>query len=229
MKTLAENKSQWLKARLELLDEEKKLTKQRDSVSEMRRRLPWLRVEKDYVFVGSQGPLGFAELFKDCSQLVMYHFMFGPNWEVGCKSCSFWSDGYDGVVKHLNARDTHLVVVSRAPVDRLLAFRERMGWGFDWVSSEGSDFNFDFHVSFNDPSEPVYYNFGQTRFPSDEAPGLSVFVKDIEGEIYHTYSCYGRGLDPFNGAYQLLDVVPKGRDEAGLSHPMAWVKLHDEY
>ena len=229
MKTTTKHKDEWLAARLRLLEAEKELTRHRDTVTRLRQQLPWLKVEKDYRFVGPEGSLSLGQLFSGCSQLIVYHFMFGPDWEQGCKSCSFWADNFDGVMSHLNARDTHLVAVSRAPLKRLLEFRHRMGWAFDWVSSETSDFNYDYQVSFTNPSEPVYYNFRTTQFPSEEAPGLSVFTKNQDGHIFHSYSCYARGLDPLNSAYQLLDLVPKGRDEQGLSHSMAWLKLKDEY
>lgn len=173
-----------------------------------------------------------ADLFQGCSQLLVYHFMFGPDWQEGCKSCSFWADNYNGVVEHLQQRDVNLLAVSRAPLQQLQAFKDRMGWEFPWVSSLDSDFNFDFDVSFSGADlekGKVYYNYRLTQFPASEAPGVSVFYKNQGGEVFHTYSCFSRGLDAFNGAYQLLDLVPKGRNEESLSYPMEWVRLKDQY
>jgi predicted dithiol-disulfide oxidoreductase (DUF899 family) len=173
-----------------------------------------------------------ADLFAGKSQLIVYHFMFAPEWEAGCKSCSFWADNFNGVAAHLKQRDTTFLAVSRAPLAKLDAFRKRMGWTFKWVSSAGSDFNFDYAVSFK-PEElakgEVFYNYETRKMTTPELPGFSVFFKDQDGAIYHTYSCYSRGLDMLNGAYHMLDLTPKGRDEEGLSHTMAWVRLHDLY
>ena len=225
------SREQWLAARRELLAEEKKLTRARDELSHRRRELPWVKVDKPYVFEAPEGKQTLFDLFAGRSQLLVYHFMFGPEWPEGCPSCSFWADNYDGTIVHLNHRDVTFVVVSRAPLDRLEAYRARMGWRFKWVSSLGSDFNHDYHVSFT-PQEmqsEVEYNYGRTKFPSEEAPGLSVFFRDEDGSVFHTYSCYARGLDMLNGAYHHLDLVPKGRDEAGLPWSMAWLRRHDSY
>ncbi len=223
---------QWLAQRKSLLDKEKAFTRMRDELSEARRALPWVKVEKSYVFDSDRGKVTLADLFEGKSQLIVYHFMFHPDWDAGCKSCSFWADTYDPVIVHLNQRDVNLVAISRAPLERLNAFKKRMGWTFRWVSSAGNDFNFDFGVSFtpDDLQKPGNnYNFGTRRFTIEEAPGLSVFCKEPDGSIYRTYSCYARGLDMLNSAYHYLDLVPKGRDEKALSYPMAWVRLHDEY
>jgi predicted dithiol-disulfide oxidoreductase (DUF899 family) len=225
------SQSEWLEARRALLAREKAFTRERDALSADRRALPWVKVEKDYVFTGPNGEVSLTDLFAGCSQLIVYHFMFHPDWDVGCKSCSFWADGFNPIVVHLNQRDVSLAAISRAPYERLAAFKKRMGWMFPWVSSHGNSFNHDFAVSFT-PEELAQdgnnYNFGTKRFGGPEAPGLSVFIRE-DGTIYRTYSCYTRGLDALNGAYQYLDVAPKGRDEAALSYPMAWVRLRDEY
>ena len=225
------SKSEWLAARTALLAQEKAFTRERDRLSEARRALPWVKVDKDYVFEGKRGKLRLADLFGPHRQLIVYHFMFGPDWEAGCKSCSFYADHFDAMIVHLNQRNVVMVVVSRAPFAKLDAFQRRMGWKFEWLSSYGSDFNRDFGVSFT-PEElrkdGPNYNFGTTKFSHDEAPGLSVFYKD-DGSVYHTYSCYSRGLDMLIGAYNHLDLVPKGRDEASLAYTMEWVRLHDEY
>ena len=227
---------EWLAARRALLDKEKALTRARDALSAERRALPWRKVETDYRFEGAHGSVSLSDLFAGRGQLIVYHFMFGPDWEAGCKSCSFWADNYDRIVVHLNARDTNLVAVSRAPYPRLADYKRRMGWSFDWVSSLGNSFNRDFAVSFPKdpaPAERNNYNFGTIRFGGEEAPGISVFArenaKDLGGALYHTYSCYARGLDMLNGAYHLLDLVPKGRDESGLGFTMEWVRRRDEY
>jgi predicted dithiol-disulfide oxidoreductase (DUF899 family) len=226
------SREEWLAARREFLVSEKEFTRARDRLSEARRQLPWVALDRDYVFEGPAGKQTLAELFDGRSQLVVYHFMFGPDWEEGCKSCSFWADNFDRIVVHLAHRDVTLLAVSRAPFAQLEAFRRRLGWGFHWVSSYGCDFNRDFGVSFT-PEEmqrgEMFYNFGVTRFPSEEAPGISVFTRDADGRVFHTYSCYARGLDMLNGAYHYLDLVPKGRDEDALSHPMEWVRLRDAY
>ena len=216
-------REEWLRARLDLLQAEKELTRQRDELSRRRRALPWVRVDKAYRFDTVDGPRSLPELFEGRSQLLVYHFMFGPEWPEGCPSCSFWADNFDGVGVHLAHRDVTFLAVSRAPLDRLLAYRSRMGWTFPWVSSSGSDFNLDFGVS-----DSPTYNYAPSEAPQEELPGLSAFAQR-DGEVFHTYSCYARGLDAFNGAYQLLDLTPKGRDEDGLEHPMAWVHRHDAY
>ncbi len=226
------SREKWLEARRALLAREKQLTRLRDELSEQRRALPWVRVEKPYLFDAEQGKRTLADLFDGRSQLLVYHFMFPASWEAGCKSCSFWADGYDGIAVHLRQRDVALVAVSKAPLEKLLAFRRRMGWSFPWVSSAQGDFNRDFGVSFTPEeiaSRRPLYNFGTTPFGVEEAPGVSVFARDAAGNLFHTYSCYSRGLDTLNPAYQLLDLVPKGRDEDGLPHPMAWLRLHDSY
>lgn len=219
----------WLTARKALLAKEKDFTRQRDALSAERRALPWVEVEQAYVFDGPNGKETLSDLFAGSSQLIVYHFMFGSDWEEGCPSCSFWADNYNGITIHLKHRDVQLVAVSRAPLAKLEAYRKRMGWGFKWVSSYGNDFNRDYHVSFTpEERQTGFYNFEPRGFGA-EAPGLSVFIKGENGAIYHTYSCYARGLDALNGAYQMLDLVPKGRDEAGLPYTMAWVRRHDRY
>jgi predicted dithiol-disulfide oxidoreductase (DUF899 family) len=222
----------WLTARKDLLAKEKEFTRLRDELSRQRRQLPWEKVEKPYVFDGPAGKETFADLFGKRSQLLIYHFMFGPGWSEGCPSCSYLADHFDSTTIHLANRDVTLAVVSRAPIAEIEAFKKRMGWKFKWVSSFGSDFNYDYHVSFT-PEErakgKVEYNYKQMQFPSEEGPGLSVFAKDANGDIFHTYSSYERGLDIFVGTYNFLDHVPKGRDEEGLKHSMAWVRHHDKY
>ncbi|HET7220949.1 MAG TPA: thioredoxin family protein [Vicinamibacterales bacterium] len=223
---------EWLAARRELLIKEKALTRARDTLSAERRQLPMVRLEKSYVFDTVNGPRTLAELFGGRSQLVIYHFMMGPQWDEGCPSCSMLADHLDGSRVHLLQRDVTLVVVSRAPLAKIDAFKRRMGWQFPWVSSYGNDFNRDYHVSFT-PEEvasgKMYYNFQDGVFPSDEAPGVSVFFKDAAGEIFHTYSTYARGAEALLGVYNLLDLVPKGRDEDGLPFTMSWVRHHDRY
>jgi predicted dithiol-disulfide oxidoreductase (DUF899 family) len=224
--------AEWLAARKELLKKEKEFTRLRDDLSRQRRELPWEKVEKSYVFDGLQGKETLADLFGGRSQLIIYHFMFGPDWKEGCPSCSYISDHMDGSMVHLAARDVRLAVVSRAPLAQIEAFKKRMGWRFHWVSSNETDFNYDYQVSMTkDETEKVevYYNYTMQKFPSEERPGTSVFYKDAAGNIFHTYSSYGRGLDILIGAYNWLDLVPKGRDEEGLAHTMAWVRHHDKY
>lgn len=216
----------WEEARRPLLAKEKELLASRDALAEARRALPWERVEKRYVFDGPSGPVTLPELFRGRSQLVVYHFMFGVDWEEGCKSCSFWADNFERSVVHLAHRDVTLVAISRAPLAKLLAFRARMGWTFDWYSSGGTDFNQDYGVSFDGPGGT--YNYAPRAGEGKELPGLSVFARD-GGETFHTYSTYSRGLDNMNATYQILDLVPKGRDEAGLPYPMAWLRLRDRY
>ena len=226
------NQEEWLTARKALLEKEKAFTRLRDELSQARRDLPWVRVDNAYTFEGREGRLSLADLFGGKGQLLIYHFMLGPDWEEGCPSCSFWADNYNGIDVHLAQRDTALVAVSRAPLATIEAYRKRMSWTFRWVSSLGSDFNFDFGVSFDKAKHAegaLNYNFGTTSSGSEEAPGLSAFRRGGDGSVYRTYSTYARGLDAFNGAYQLLDVTSKGRDEAGLPWPMAWVKRHDRY
>ncbi len=226
------SREQWLKARQALLAREKEFTRQRDALSRQRRELPWVKVEKEYVFDTPQGKRTLAELFDGRSQLLVYHFMLGPGWEEGCKCCSYLADHFDGARIHLAHRDVTFLVVSRAPLPQIEAFRKRMGWRFPWASSYGGDFNFDYHVSFTKDEMAegqVYYNYGRQPFGSQEAPGASVFYKDGNGDVYHTYSTYARGLDILVGTYNFLDLVPKGRDEDGLAFSMAWVRHHDRY
>jgi predicted dithiol-disulfide oxidoreductase (DUF899 family) len=223
---------EWLTARRQLLADEKEFTRLRDRLSQQCRDLPWEGVDKDYVFDGPTGRETLAQLFGDSHQLAVYHFMLGPGWEEGCKSCSYWADNFNGIDMHLRQRDVSFLAISRAPLSEIEAFKKRMGWTFKWVSSYGSDFNYDYHVSIRSeqlaPGEAVY-NYAPSKIKmGEEQPGISVFYKDDDGAIFHTYSCYSRGLDMMNGAYHWLDLVPKGRDETG-SHKMAWVRLHDEY
>ncbi len=226
------SRSQWLGARTRLLEKEKELTRLRDQISAERRTLPWVRIDKDYVFEGPDGNETLGDLFAGRSQLLIQHFMFGPDWQEGCPSCSFWADGYDGFDVHLNHRDVTMVTVSRAPLEKLEAYRKRLGWSFKWVSSLGSDFNRDYGVTFTAEeiaSSEMFYNYRKQGFPAEEAPGISVFHCNETGEIFHTYSCYSRGLDMMNAAYHYLDLVPKGRDEQGLPYGMAWLRRRDEY
>jgi predicted dithiol-disulfide oxidoreductase (DUF899 family) len=222
----------WLAARRQLLVKEKAHTRAQDALSAERRQLPMVRVEKDYVFDTPQGGRPLAGLFDGRSQLIVYHFMMGPDWAEGCPSCSLLADHIDASTVHLAQRDVSLVVVSRAPLAGIEAFKRRMGWRFRWVSSFGSDFNRDYHVSFTreelESGAPVY-NVGTGSFPTDEAPGVSVFYRNGAGEVFHTYSAYARGGEPLIGVYHYLDLVPKGRDEGGLVFPMAWVRHHDRY
>ena len=224
--------AEWLRARSEFLTKEKEFTRLRDELSRQRRALPWEKVEKRYEFDSTNGKVTLADLFEGRSQLILYHFMFGPGWQAGCPSCSYLADHFDGPSIHLANRDTRLAVISRAPLNEIEAFKKRMDWKFPWVSSFGSDFNFDYHVSFT-PEEKasgqVYYNYATGEFPSEEAPGASVFVKNAAGDVFHTYSSFARGLDILVGAYNFLDLVPKGRDEDGLAFSMAWVRHHDRY
>jgi len=225
------SEADWLVARKDLLTREKEFTRQRDALSAARRSLPWVRIDKKYVFGGPKGKETLADLFDGRSQLIVYHFMFGPGWEEGCKSCSYLADHFDGANYHLPHRDVTFVAVSRAPLSEFAPYKKRMGWHFKWVSSHGSDFNFDYHVSFTKEEEKknkVYYNYTEGEFISDELPGLSVFYKDEDGNIFHTYSTYARGLDQLVGAYNFLDLVPRGRDEDPES-TMSWVRRHDEY
>ncbi len=226
------SRDQWLEARKAHLAREKELTRLRDQVSAERRELPSVKVDKAYVFDGPDGDETLADLFAGRNQLIIYHFMLGPGWQEGCPSCSFLCDHIDGAIVHLAHRDVTLLAVSRAPLAEIDAFKARMDWRFKWVSSHGNDFNGDYHVSFS-PDEmakgEIYYNYQKSEFPSEEAPGASVFYKDGSGDIFHTYSCYARGLDMLIGTYNFLDLVPKGRDEADLPWTMAWIRLHDRY
>jgi predicted dithiol-disulfide oxidoreductase (DUF899 family) len=223
---------QWIEARRRLLAKEKEFTRLRDQLSRARRDLPWVRVAKHYEFDGAEGKQTLAQLFGGRSQLVVYHFMFAPDWEAGCKSCSFWADNFNGIVPHLNQRDVTFVAISRAPLPKLQAFAKRLGWSFKWLSSFGSDFNYDYDVSFK-PDDlaggKATHNYAVNTMNMSDLPGISVFFKDDDGTIFHTYSCYARGIDMLNTAYHYLDLVPKGRDEAGLPHTKAWVRLRDQY
>jgi len=222
------SQEEWLKARREFLVKEKAFTRVRDELARQRRELPWVKVEKDYVFDAPEGRVSLGDLFGGKGQLLVYHFMFGPDWNEGCPSCSFWADNYNGVDVHLAHRDTALVAISRAPLSKLEAYRKRMGWTFRWVSSAGNDFNFDYDASFKPDEERQLYNFGTMKPYGEETPGISVFRRGDDGAIYHTYSTYARGLDMLNGAYHLLDLTSKGRHEDP-DHPMSWVRRHDSY
>lgn len=226
------SKASWLEARKALLAKEKELTRLRDAVSAERRRLPWVRVEKEYVFEGPGGQESLVGLFAGRTQLIVQHFMFAPGWREGCVGCSFQADHIDGALVHLEHRDVTLVVVSRATWPEIEKFKTRMGWRFKWVSSNGSDFNYDFHVSFRKEDlakRKVVYNYELRELQSEELPGVSVFSRDASDQVYHTYSSYARGNEILLGTYGYLDLVPKGRDEADLSPPMAWVRHHDQY
>lgn len=226
------SRDQWITHRLALLAREKELTHLRDQIARERRALPWVRVEKDYVFEGPQGRRTLAGLFEGRRQLLVQHFMFGPGWEQGCPSCSFMADHTDGMQLHLQNRDVTLVAISRAPLAEIERFRLRMGWRFNWLSSHGSDFNYDFHVSFRPQAQArgeVYYNYAVRPFPSEEAPGLSIFYQDDAGDIFHTYSTYERGVEVLMGAYHLLDLTPQGRGERDVAYKMEWVRHHDRY
>ncbi|MBN9486153.1 MAG: DUF899 domain-containing protein [Alphaproteobacteria bacterium] len=220
---------EWLKAHRAHLAKEKAFTRQRDELARERRALPWERVEKDYVFEAPEGRVTLADLFAGRGQLLVQHFMFGPDWNEGCPSCSFWSDNFNGIDAHLAHRDTSFVVVSRAPIAKLEAYRKRMGWTLRWVSSLGNDFNFDYGVSFKPNETALKYNHETMAPYGEETPGLSAFRRGEDGAIYRTYSTYARGLDVLNGTYHLLDATSKGRDEEGLSFSMAWVRRHDQY
>ena len=226
------SEEKWLAARLELLREEKEFTRLRDKLADRRRKLPWIKITKGYTFESSDGQVTLADLFEGRSQLIVQHFMFGPGWEQGCKSCSFMTDHFNAAAVHLPARDVSFAVVSHAPIDTILPFKKRMGWNVNWVSAHGTDFNRDYHVSFT-PEEmaqgKVHYNYGLRPFPVEEAPGVSVFARDVDGTIYHTYSTYGRGVEFIMGTYHILDLTPKGRDEKGLEYGMEWLRHHDRY
>ena len=225
------SEAEWLVARRDLLTREKELTRLRDEVSRHRRELPWVKVDKEYVFDGPNGKETLADLFDGRSQLIVYHFMLGPGWDEGCKSCSYLADHFDGANWHLPHRDVTFVVVSRAPLSEIERFRKRMAWRFKWVSSHGNDFNFDYHVSATKDEQTkgkMYYNYSTQEVISDELPGLSVFYKDENGDVFHTYSTYARGLDILVGAYNFLDLAPKGRNE-NPDATMDWVRRHDEY
>ena len=223
---------EWIEARKELLIKEKEFTRLREQLSQQRRDLPWEAVDKEYVFEGPAGKQTLAELFDGRSQLIVYHFMFDPSWEKGCPHCSIWADSVERNIIHLNHRDVTMVAISHAPISKLDAYRKAMGWTFKWLSSYDSDFNYDYHVSFK-PEEvargEIHHNYRQRKASMSEVAGISVFFRDPSGDIFHTYSCYERGLDMMNAAYQYLDLVPKGRDEAGQANPQFWVRRHNEY
>ncbi len=223
---------EWLAARKAFLTKEKEFTKLRDELSRQRRELPWEKVEKQYVFEGPEGTVTLSELFGGRSQLVVYHFMFTPEWDEGCPHCSFWADNFNEIIVHLNQRDVSFVAVSRASSPKIEAFRKRMGWTFAWLSSDDGDFNYDLRASFR-PEEVAsgayVYNFGTQQPGFTDREGASVFYKDLNGDIFHTYSAFSRGIDMFNTAYQYLDIVPKGRDEDRLSFTQEWVRHHDRY
>ena len=222
----------WTQARLEILAQEKALTQAADDLAAQRQALPWVLVEKDYVFEGPDGPRSLADLFEGRRQLAVYHFMFGPDWSQGCHRCSFWADNFDGIDIHLAQRDTTFLAVSNTAYPKIEAYRKRMGWRFKWVSALASGFNQDFHVSFAKAelaAGDAYYNFKTASPPFPEMQGLSVFVKLADSRIAHAYSTYGRGIDAFNGAYQILDLTPQGRDEEGHVDRIFWIKRHDQY
>jgi predicted dithiol-disulfide oxidoreductase (DUF899 family) len=226
------SQAEWLAVRKQFLRKEKELTRLRDDLSRQRRELPWVKVDKEYVFDAPDGKKTLADLFEGRSQLIVYHFMFGPEWKEGCPSCSFNMDHTDGALVHLAQRDVTFLAVSRAPLPKIETFRKRMGWRFNWVSSFGNDFNHDFHVSFTKEEMAkgkVDYNYEMTEFPSEEAPGISVFYKDGTGDIFHTYSAYARGTEVVVNTYNYLDLAPRGRDEDGLALTMSWVRHHDRY
>lgn len=226
------SREQWLTARKALLAREKELTRLRDQIALERRAMPWVRIDKDYVFDTLEGARTLADLFEGRRQLLVQHFMLGPGWEQGCRSCSFMADHTDGMTVHLSHRDVTLIAVSRAPLAEIERFRQRMGWQFKWVSSHRNDFNHDFHVSFT-PDEmargEVYYNYAMRPFPAEEAPGISVFYMDEAGDVFHTYSTYGRGVEAMMGTYSMLDLMPKGRGERDVANKMEWLRHHDRY
>jgi len=223
---------EWVSARVAFLAKEKELTRLRDDLSRQRRELPWEKVEKEYIFEGPNGRQTLAELFDGRSQLIVYHFMYGPDDTEGCQACSFWADNFNGIDIHLAHRDVTFLAISRAPLQKLEAYKKRMGWSFKWVSSFGTDFNFDYQVS-GTPEEQasgmMFYNYALRENKGEERAGISAFFKDQDGTVFHTYSCYARGLDMMNGAYHYLDLAPKGRDEAILPWTMAWLRRHDDY
>ena len=222
----------WLAARKKLLRDEKEFTRLQDKINARRRTLPWVKLTKPYTFKSTQGRVSLADLFAGRSQLIIQHFMFGPGWEQGCKSCSFTMDHFAPTVPHLAARDVSFAAISHAPLAEIRPFKKRMGWDVNWVSSHGTDFNFDFHVSFTDEEMAkgsMYYNYQMMDFPQEEAPAISVFSRDAAGEVYLTYATYGRGVEIIMSTYRLLDLVPKGRDEAGMDYGMEWLRHHDRY
>jgi predicted dithiol-disulfide oxidoreductase (DUF899 family) len=226
------SKDEWLAARSALLKKEKEFTLLRDKLGQQQRDMPWVLVDKEYLFDGPNGKQTLSDLFDGRSQLIVYHFMYDPNWDAGCPSCSFWADNFNGIVVHLNQRDVTMIAVSKAPYSKIGEYKKRMGWNFKWVSSYDNDFNFDYHVSFTleELSEKkAFYNYNLQDTHSPEREGVSVFYKDTAGHVFHTYSAYARGIDVLNVAYHYLDLVPKGRDEDGHEFPQFWVRRHDEY
>jgi predicted dithiol-disulfide oxidoreductase (DUF899 family) len=226
------SKDEWLAARSALLKKEKEFTLLRDKLGQQQRDMPWVLVDKKYLFDGPNGKQTLSDLFDGRSQLIVYHFMYDPNWDAGCPSCSFWADNFNGIVVHLNQRDVTMIAVSKAPYSKIGEYKKRMGWNFKWVSSYDNDFNFDYHVSFT-PQElsekKAFYNYSLQDTHSPEREGVSVFYKDTAGHVFHTYSAYARGIDVLNVAYHYLDLVPMGRDEDGHEFPQFWVRRHDEY
>ena len=221
---------EWIKARTAFLTKEKEFSRLRDELSRKRRELPWELVEKKYVFDGPKGKEALAELFENRSQLIVYHFMFNPASEEGCKHCSFWADNFNDIVVHLNHRDASFVAISRAALAKIEAFKKRMGWSFKWLSSSQNDFNYDYQASFTPEmiqSGKVFYNYANQKMDMSDREGVSVFQKDASGAIFHTYSTYARGIDMLNTAYHYLDLTPKGRDEG--DSPQSWVRFHDRY
>jgi predicted dithiol-disulfide oxidoreductase (DUF899 family) len=227
------SQEEWIRERKQLLAAEKDLTHRYDAVARMRRELPWVRIEKEYWFDGPSGKVSLADLFQGRSQLIVRHFMFGPDWEQGCIGCSFASDHVEGALVHLEHHDVSYAAVSRAPLEKLAAYKKRMGWTFAWVSSFDSDFNYDFHVSFTAEEAAegkAFYNYGENQIWGDEGSGLSVFFREPDGSIYHTYSTFGRGDEKAVTAYMYLDLTPKGRNENGPNFSLGdWVKRHDQY
>ena len=226
------SKDEWLAARSALLKKEKEFTVLRDKLGQQQRDMPWVSVDKEYLFVGPNGKQTLSDLFDGRTQLIVYHFMYDPNWDAGCPSCSFWADNFNGIVVHLNQRDVTMIAVSKAPYTKIGEYKKRMGWNFKWVSSYDNDFNFDYHVSFT-PKElgekKAFYNYNLQDTHSPEREGVSVFYKDTADHVFHTYSAYARGIDVLNVAYHYLDLVPKGRDEDGHEFAQFWVRRHDEY
>jgi len=226
------SRDRWLKDRVALLKKEKEFAKLGDKLAKQRRALPWVQVEKTYTFDGPGGQVPFADLFGPHHQLIVYHFMFAPDWGAGCAHCSFWADHYDGPKPHLGARDTALAAISRAPTAKIEAFKKRMGWSFPWVSSGKTSFNYDFNVSFTEEQNragAAFYNYKKGNVGMSDREGASVFYKDEDGAIYHTYSTFARGIDALNGTYHFLELTPKGRDEAHSEDPQYWVRYHDQY
>ncbi|MBL4826333.1 MAG: DUF899 domain-containing protein [Spongiibacteraceae bacterium] len=222
------SREQWLKARKALLEGEKALTRARDQLSRKRRALPYVKIDTHYQFTSEQGDRSLLDLFAEKKQLIIYHFMYGLDYQQGCKSCSFWADQFDAAILHLEQRDIAFKVISKATINTIQAFRKRMGWKFDWLSANECTFNEDFHVSLTADNTSNYYNYRKTS-AKGEMPGISVFLRADDNSIYHTHSCYARGLDIFNSVYHFLDIVPYGRNEDTLPYPMEWVKLHDMY